>query len=373
MTSGVIEVRDLAVVYQAHAVLEVDHLAVRPREVLTIVGPNGAGKSTLLRVLALLERPTRGTVRFAGTPVRYHPAHLLPLRRRMATVFQTPLLCDTTVYGNVALGLRYRGYSGSDIEQRVRPWLERFGLTHLASRSAKTLSGGEAQRVSLARAFALHPEVLFLDEPFGALDAPTRESLLWDLESALRQSQVTTVFITHDRSEARRLGDRVAVIIGGRIQQMDSPARVFSSPMTEEVARFVEIGTIVSGVVHTRRQGRCLVQVEGLELQTEADAVPGEPVLLCLRPEDVILSRPNSPGPDSTMWNVLSGKVRRIVPLEGHLRVHVDVGFDLQAFIAKPTWDGLSLWEGEEVRVSFKVRAAHLIRRTVRGDAGEGS
>ena len=359
----ILEVHDLAVAYGGRTVLEVDRLAVRRHEILTLVGPNGAGKSSLLRVLALLEAPARGTVRFAGTPVRYERATLLSLRRRMAIALQAPLLCDTTVYANVALGLRFRGLPGAEIERRVRPWLERFGIAHLASRPVKTLSSGEAQRTSLARAFAVDPEVLFLDEPFGALDAPTRESLLLDLEAVLRESGVTTVFITHDRSEALMLGDRVAVVMGGRVLQVDAPDRVFSAPPTEEVARFVGADSILAGVVRAHRDGLCVVAVEGGEIQVSSDAVPGEHVLVCLRPEDVVLARADAPSPLMSMRNALLGKVRRIVPLGSHIRVDVDAGTHVRAFISKQSLDDLRLAEGQEVRASFKVTATHVIRR----------
>lgn len=363
MIPAILEVQDLAVAYRGHTVLAVERLAVRAGETLTIVGPNGAGKSTLLRVLALLEAPTRGTVRFAGTPVQYRPAELLALRRRMATVFQAPLLCDTTVYGNVALGLRFRGLSAAGIDRRVRPWLERFGIAHLASRSAKTLSGGEAQRTSLARAFALEPEVLFLDEPFGALDAPTREDLVVDLDSVLRESRMTTVFVTHDRDEALMLGDRIAVVMGGRVKQVDVPARVFSSPVTEEVARFVGADTLLQGTVRATEGGLCLVAVEGLELQAPGEARPGECVLVCLRPEDVVLSRLDAADSVTSMRNALVGKIRRIVPLGAQVKVHVDAGFDLRAQVTRQSLEDLRLTEGQEVRASFKVTATHLIRR----------
>jgi tungstate transport system ATP-binding protein len=362
-------VEDVAVAYNGRLVLEVARLAVHPREVFTLVGPNGAGKSTLLRILALLEAPARGRVAFAGTPVRYEPGALLPLRRRMASVFQAPLLCDTTVYGNVALGLRFRRLTPGEIERRVRPWLERLGIAHLAARPAKTLSGGEAQRTSLARAFVLGPDVLFLDEPFGALDVPTREALLVELESILRDSGVTTVFVTHDRGEALMLGDRVAVMLGGRVLQVDTPDRVFGNPATAEVARFVGADTIVPGVVRQSRDGVCRIAVASGEIQAYSEAAIGERVLVCLRPEDVVLSRSEGAPPMTSMRNTLLGKVRRILPLGVHVRVDVDAGFDLRAFISKASVDELGLVEGREVHASFKVTAAHVIRRHDAGPA----
>lgn len=369
MTPHALELEAVAVQYGDRLALEVEALGVRRGEVLAVVGPNGAGKSTLLRVLALLEAPTRGTVRFGGEPVRYEPATLLRLRRRMATVFQAPLLCDTTVHGNVALGLRFRRLPAADIDRRVRSWLERFGIAHLAGRPARQLSGGEAQRASLARAFVLEPEILFLDEPFGALDAPSRESLLLDLERVLRQAEVTTVFVTHDRGEAMMLGDRVAVVMDGRILQTDTPDRVFSSPATEEVARFVGADTVVPGVVRRREGGLCVIGVPGGELQAESAAAPGEAVLVCLRPEDVVLARSDGVPPPTSMRNCLIGKVQRVVFLGAHARVDVDAGFELRTSISKQSLDELRLTAGHEVRALFKATAVHVIRRH---DGGRG-
>ncbi len=363
MTPEVLAVQDVTVTYGRRAVLQVDRFGVRSGEVLTIVGHNGAGKSTLLRVLALLEVPTRGTVSFAGAPVQYRPATLLALRRRMASVFQAPLLCDTTVFGNVALGLRFRGLPAREVERRVGPWLERFGIARMASRSARTLSGGEAQRTSLARAFVLEPDVLFLDEPFGALDTPTREGLLLDLASVLRESVVTTVFVTHDRSEALMLGDRVAVVMEGRVVQVDAPDRVFSAPATEEVARFVGADTIVPGVVRERRGELCVVAVGNGEIELHSDAVPGDRLLVCLRPEDVVIARASAPRAPTSMRNALLGKIRRIIPLGVVVRIDIDAGFELRAFISKQSWHDMHLAEGEEVRASFKTTAVHVIRR----------
>ncbi|MGI5837925.1 MAG: ATP-binding cassette domain-containing protein, partial [Chloroflexota bacterium] len=210
-TRRLVEVQDLVVKYAHRVVLEVPHLEIHEGEILSVIGPNGAGKSTLLHTLALLHLPASGTMRFAGQPVNQN-SDLVELRRRMAVVFQEALLLDTTVMDNVLTGLRLRGgVSRSDAKERAYNWMKRFGVDHLAKRQARQLSGGEAQRVSLARAFVLQPELLLLDEPFAALDAPTRASLFEDFERVLRDSEVTTVFVTHDRTEAMRLGDRIAV------------------------------------------------------------------------------------------------------------------------------------------------------------------
>jgi ABC-type sugar transport system ATPase subunit len=234
----VVEVRDLVVRRGRRTVLDVPALAIRRGEILTVIGPNGAGKSTLAGALALLERPAGGTVLLDGRPVDWGRG-LLAARRRLAVVFQEPLLLDMTVRDNVGLGLRLRGVGRAERDGRVREWLARLGIAHLADRPARALSGGEAQRASLARALVLDPELLVLDEPFAALDPPTREALAVDLVPILRERGTTTVLVTHDRDEAFGIGDRVAVVVAGRIAQLDAPLAVLAHPATEEIARFV--------------------------------------------------------------------------------------------------------------------------------------
>src|SRR5207244_12550900 len=152
---------------------------------------------------------------------------------------------DTTVFDNVAMGLRFRGVAREAIGPRVTRWLERFAIAQLASRRARTLSGGEAQRTALARALVVEPEVLLLDEPFSALDHPTRETLIDDLGRILGEERTTTVLVTHDRAEAMVLGDRVGVLMQGRLLQVDEAAQVFRAPASEEIARFVGVETIL--------------------------------------------------------------------------------------------------------------------------------
>jgi tungstate transport system ATP-binding protein len=187
--------------------------------------------------LALLEKPAAGQIRLGGEPVDWRRG-LLSARRRLSLVLQEPLLFDTTVVENVATGLKLRGVPRAEITRRVEAWLERLGIAHLARRQARTLSGGEAQRTSLARALVLEPELLLLDEPFAALDAPTREVLTDDLVPLLRETRTTTVLVTHDRDEAIEIGVRLAVILAGRIARLDVPERVLAAPGDDAVAAF---------------------------------------------------------------------------------------------------------------------------------------
>jgi ABC-type sugar transport system ATPase subunit len=235
--TALIEIRDLLVQREKKTVLDIEHLSVEAGEVLAIVGPNGAGKSTLFLTLARLLKVARGTIHFDG----HSSLNTLEYRRRIALVLQEPLLMDTSVKDNAAIGLRFRGIPKAEAERRVVHWLERLGVAHLAERPARKLSGGESQRVSLARAFVLQPELLLLDEPFTALDAPTRLRLLEDLQSVLAETSTTTIFITHDLQEASKLATRMAVMLNGRIHQVGEPSEVFAHPADAQVAEFLGI------------------------------------------------------------------------------------------------------------------------------------
>ena len=359
-----LEVDRVRVERGGRTVLDVGALDVLEGEVLALIGPNGAGKSTLLRVLGLLESPTAGEVRFRGA--RVTPRDGLGVRRRMASVFQDPLLADTTIAANTALGLGFRGERGRLAGARVARWLDRFGIGHLADRRARTLSGGEAQRAALARALVTEPEVLLLDEPFAALDPPTREALIDDLGRVLREDGATAVLVTHDRGEAMALGDRVGVVMGGRLLQVEEAAQVFRAPATEEIARFVGVETILDCLVVEAQGDRAVLDAGGQLVEVSEPAVAGEWVRLCLRAEDVTLF-PGSPKPGaspaaSRAFNRLAGSVQRVTSSGAHVRVTVACGFPLVALMTRRSIEEMGLCEGMPVTAHFKSTAPHLVR-----------
>ncbi len=363
MSSAILTGSGLRVAYAGQTVLEVPQVEVQTGEVLALIGPNGAGKSTLLRVLGLLELPTAGEVRFREQPVPRSSHDLLSMRRRFACVFQEALLCDTTVEANAALGLRLRGRPAADVADQVNLWLQRLGVAHLADRRARTLSGGEAQRVSLARAFAIQPEILLLDEPFAALDPPTRAELLTLLQELLRQAGCTTIFVTHDREEALQLGDRIAVVMDGRICQIGRPSEVFGRPATEEVARFVGVETILDGRVVGERDGLLSVAVNGATIEALGNAGVGDHVLVCLRPEDLVIRRHGKSTAPESARNHLDGLVQDATRLEAQYRVQIACGAQVVALVTKQSFEEMELSPGTPVVVTFKASAVHLIQR----------
>ncbi|MBI3634842.1 MAG: ABC transporter ATP-binding protein [Candidatus Rokubacteria bacterium] len=364
MSEPILAIRGLHHQYAHTFGIHVDALDVHAGEVLAIIGPNGSGKSSLVRFLALLQAPRAGEVRFHGVPVT--PRDGLAARRRMASVFQQPLLADTSVARNVALGLDFRGVPPDDREARVRRWLERLNIAPLADRPARVLSGGEAQRVALARALVLEPEVLFLDEPFSGLDQPTRATLVPDLAGILRRDRVTTVFVTHDRAEAQALADRVAVLMDGAIRQIDETTRVFQAPASEAIARFVGVETIVSGTVVAVENGVAVVDVAGCTLEIAAAARPGEAVRVGIRPEDVTLTHDR--GALTSARNHLDGRVVRVTPSTPQALVLLDCGFPLVAAVTPRSVIELGLVAGAAVTAVFKASAPHLLREAARLD-----
>jgi tungstate transport system ATP-binding protein len=356
----ILEGRGLRVARSGFSILDIDTILIAEGEVLSLVGPNGAGKTTLLVALCLLTKSLQGSIFFKGKKIG-EGISVDTYRRKIAMVFQEPLLFNTTVFENVASGLNFRRIKKSKISHIVDENLERFGISHLKNRSARTLSGGEAQRVSLARAFALGPDILFLDEPFSALDPPTRESLISDFEAVLGASRTTTIFATHDRMEALRLSDRIAVMNNGKMLQVGGAEEVMNHPSNEFVASFVGVETILKGRVVEAKEGEIVVRVGGHEIEAVGNDPPGEHVILCIRPENVTLSS-NPSSAQTSARNVFPGVIEKITLLGLYYRVDMDCGFPLVSYVTKHSLEHLSLRAGKKIEASFKATAVHVLK-----------
>lgn len=239
--SQIIKVSGLSKTYGKKEVLSVGHLEVRRGSIMGIVGPSGAGKTTLLRILNLLEAPTRGEITYFGSmALPSLPSEKLALQRRMKMVFQKPVLLDMTVYDNVAFGLRACGVSKRETRNRVESILAKIGMDSLGRQRAKTLSGGEAQRVVFGRALVMEPELLLLDEPTANLD-PQNVELLEKMITDLNGECGTTVLIvTHNLFQARRLSKEIAFLYQGSLVETGETGLIFQNPTREETRAFIE-------------------------------------------------------------------------------------------------------------------------------------
>lgn len=358
---SVLDLKDLRVDRGGVTVLDIPSFSLSENEFVSLIGPNGAGKSTLLLSLLGLIQRHEGTLSYRGREIASR-SEWLGVRRGIAMVLQEPLLFDSTVFDNVASGLKIRGLGRGEIRERVMTYLERFNLAQMAQRSARKLSGGEARRVSLARAFAVEPEVILFDEPFANLDPPTRQALTEDMDRIIRDRGIAAILVTHDQSEALRMSQRIVVMNAGRIVQEGTPAAVMNHPVNEFVANFVGMETILEGEVVSNRDQQMAVLVAGREIDTVGDEQPGEQVYCCIRPENVTVAV-GHPEERSSARNLYAGRIAEIASMGPFLKLRLDCGFELTAYVTRESFAKLDLHEGKEIHASFKATSVHLIRR----------
>lgn len=338
-------------------------LPLDPPRVLILFGPSGSGKTTLLRCLAGLERPEEGIIRFGSDPwvdVAHH--HFVsPQVRHLGYMPQDYALFPThTVRGNIEYGLSE--LSQDERRTRVSEVLALLQLQGLEQAKPRQLSGGQQQRVALARAIARRPQLLLLDEPLSALDAPTRGALCSELRSLLTRLKIPTVVVTHDWTEALTLGDHIAVMSEGKILQLGDPQAVFSRPANERVAQIVGVETVIQGQVREFENGIATVQVNGTAITALAVEGVGSSVYVCIRAEDVVLEQTGS-GMTSAR-NHLPGLVRDMVPQGVMVQVVIDCGFPLTATITRGAVEDLRLRPGASVIAAIKAGAVHLVPRS---------
>jgi putative spermidine/putrescine transport system ATP-binding protein len=324
-------------------------------EFLSLLGPSGCGKTTALRLVAGFDRPTSGRVVVGGKDVSGVP----PNRRDMGMVFQAySLFPNMTAEHNVEYGLRVRRLPRHERHKRVAELIELVGLSHAARRYPHQLSGGMQQRVALARALAIEPKVLLLDEPLSALDAKVRVQLREEIRRIQLELGITTIYVTHDQEEALSISDRVAVMYGGRFEQVGSPSEMYGSPATPFVAEF--IGTMNRLDSTVADDGA--VEYAGTRVVVDAarGRQRGERVLLLVRPETVTVE-PAAEGASAS--GVLTGNVVSHTFLGSVTRVKVDVGpAEVTADVPTARVDAIPI--GQRTTVSFPTDSPRLLTLT---------
>ena len=333
------------------------NLSVGAGEILAILGPNGAGKSVSLETLAGFHRPLRGRIEIAGDDVTGLP----PERRRVSLMPQDyGLFPHLTVAANIALPY----LAMPEAPRAVDALLQRFGIARIAARLPAELSPGERQRTALARALAARPRLFLFDEPFAAVDAPTREALRDELRTFLRGSGVPSVFVTHDLAEAMGMADRLAVMRGGHILQQGDARDVYHAPASAAVARIVGVDNILAARVLGREDGRWRVTIGASVLWAAADdgrtAEPGSGATIAVRGEEVALW-PLAAGSSEASGTRLEATVCAVSDTGALVKVSLDCGFPLVARLTGRDARRLGLASGQAVIAEIAPAAVRIL------------
>ena len=324
---------------EVHALHDVT-LAIRRGELLTLLGPSGCGKTTLLNLIAGFLMPDSGEIVIAGKRVTFTPTY----RREIGFMFQSyALFPHMSVAANVGYGLRMRRIAKPEITRRVADALALVKLSGLEDRKPRELSGGQQQRVALARALVIRPKVLLLDEPLSALDRNLRATMQIEIKDIQRKLGITTIFVTHDQSEALSLSDRIAVMAHGRIRQLGTAQEVYREPNDRFVASFVgDVNVLRARLVRIEKEAaEVLIGEQRLTIssRTLEDAQPGTAVDLFVRPEDLRVAETGTP-------TAAHGKVAAQIYQGGHVDLHIDAPeiATARVLVRLAGHDGMTRW-----------------------------
>ena len=353
MRGGRVQVVDLHKSYGEVPAVRGVSVDIAEGEFFSLLGPSGCGKTTTLRMIAGFETPTSGEILIDGADVSRIPANDRPVN----TVFQNYALFPfLSVEDNVAFGLRYQKVGKADAKRKVGEALEMVRMGQFAKRKPGQLSGGQQQRVALARAIVLSPRVLLLDEPLGALDAKLRKTLQIELKALQESLGITFIYVTHDQEEALTMSDRLAVMAGGLIEQVGTPAEVYDSPTTAYVADFLGSANILDvDVVGPAGHGRSTVRIGGQTLTCRGDVAAGTPVKLVIRPERLLLETTEEEA------GTIDGVVARVVYQGPTTDILVTLSTGEELVVRRPSERAGQHSAGEKVTVHCRPEALQLL------------
>ena len=324
---------------------------IRDGEYFMILGPTGAGKTILLETIAGIYRPDKGKILMDGKDITYIP----PKDRNISMVYQDYMLFPhLNVEQNIAFGLKLKKTSKEIIKDKVEKNSKLLNIYHLLHRYPGTLSGGEKQRISIARAMVIEPYALLLDEPLAALDTQTRDRLRQELKRIHSITKITIVHVTHNFEEIFSLADRVSVMNEGRIIQVGSPDDIFRKPNSEFVANFVGVENLFKGKSIVEN-GSAHINIDGVNIFS-ANRKSGE-AFVSVRPEEILISKQPF---KSSARNSLKGKIARIVNSGATAKITVDAGIPFNVMITKQSLENMELKEGTTAFITFKASAVHI-------------
>jgi len=352
--SYIAELKNLTKTFNGVKALDNVNLQIHKCEILALLGPNGSGKTTLLKVLALLQKPTRGEVYFADTKVSNQNIEQIRLKSTM--VFQKTTLFNTTVYNNIAYGLKIRKYRKEEIREKVANALKLVKLEGFENRQAKNLSGGEQQRVALARALVLDTELLLLDEPTANLDPKNAAIVQEIIATANRELKTTIVIATHNMFQAKNLPHRIALMTDRKITQVGAPAEVFGK-LSKTLASFAILENSFNGTARATENGTTIVDAgQGVQIQTTVQT--SGKVSVFISPEDIILSKERFV---SSARNVFKGRIVEISDFGSIVKLKIEAGKIFTVQITKRSFIDMGLNLNMEVFLAFKASSVQTI------------
>lgn len=336
------------------------NFSITKGECFVIIGPNGSGKTTLLRILGLLESPTKGQILYYNDNLsNISRKKKVQYRRKLSFVRQKPVVRNSSVFNNIAYGLRVRGMKWEEYFHKVNDIVELTGLKGLEKKNARSLSGGEMQRVAIAMNFVISPELYLLDEVSANLD-PMNVKLLEDFIIKIKQDKEKTIIMsTHDPFEAIKFGDRIAVLSNGRIIQIGTPNEIFTAPKDEFTALFVGYENILSGIAEMDlNSGLTIIKINSLTI-VASEQVEGK-VKVCIRPESIGISK--SPPSNVSYRNNFKGNIEDIRDLGN--TCHLIIKCQSERFlvtITKLSLNNLELTKNTEVFINFKATDVKIL------------
>jgi tungstate transport system ATP-binding protein len=348
-----IELKNVSKKFGDFIALENINLKAEKGEVLTIVGPNGSGKTTILRIMAGIEKPTSGEFYFDGEIVTN--INLTKIMKNITMVFQKTVLFNTTVEKNIMYGLKLRNISKHEMSLKMRHVLKLVKLEGYEKYNAKKLSGGEQQRVSLARALALDTTVLLMDEPTANLD-PKNVSIIEDIISRVNSEfDKTIVMATHNMYQAKKLTKNIVVLIKGKVDQIGDPNKVFGEP-SDSLAGFAKLENVFSGVSKLSDYGTSLINLGDIIIEAAERRIGKVDVFI--KPQDIILSKEKIV---SSARNVFKGYITGISYKQNRVKLNVDIGKKFNVQITKRSFKEMQLNLGSKVFLTFKASIVRMV------------
>lgn len=349
-----LEIKNLTKIYEGKKVLDDVNLYLEKGDTLGLIGPTGCGKTTLLRIIDLLEKPSSGKIFLNGVDIFNSKQEPKKIRRKIGMVFQKPIVFNGNVYDNIRYGLKVRGKIEESYEEEISKLLDSLGLTGYEKREASTLSGGETQRIALARALITEPDLLLLDEPTANLDPLSTEKIENLIAELSRKKQTTIIMATHNLLQGQKLSDQIA-ILNKKIFQIGNPEDVFMKPNSKFVAEFVGVKNVKKGIAKRIEPNLTLIEIGEISIFSTS-SLEGE-VYVSIRPEDITISKMEV---QTSALNEFKGIIKEITDNSGIINLKIDVGEDFNIYMTRKSFLDMEITIGSQIWLQFKASAINV-------------